>query len=294
MAKKTAEQTTEQSSGDTAIATRTPDQVLAESNFLALRPDGAMSEAFAANYAEGESLQFGDLIRVKVPPGGTTKWTIESLEGEEMVDTISGACVYYKPSGTLWPSDDSVEGTQPLLRTRDLKIAEQVGDDYGDINPDVLEEARLFDDNGEPMSTPDGRGLYDWQKLEYNKWGTGKKGFGKRCKETRLMCLLPEDAMFPIFLQIPPGSLKEVTRFFRLLSRPYWNYVISLELEKAVSSGGITFSKIKKPKLVRSLDPVEAAAMKRTFVDTLDPAVDQAVDAAISEGDEAGDEDIAF
>ena len=285
MAKQKNEEST--SGESTALVERTPDQVLAESSIIAIRPESGMDAAIAANYAEGESLQFGDLIRVKVPSGGLTKWTVETLEGEETVDKLQGAIVYYKPSGTLWPTDDeTVEGTQPLLRTRDLVTAEQVGDDYGDINPDVLKEARKRDEDGNPMSTPDGRGLYDWQKLEYNKWGTGKKGIGKRCKETRMMCLLPDNANFPIFLQVPPGSLKNVTRFMRMLTLPYWNYVISLELEKSVSTGGQAFSQIKKPRLIRSLDAIEAAALKRIFVDTLDPAVDQVVAESIGDEDD--------
>lgn len=283
MAKKDAVESTEM-----AVAEKpTAEMILAESNFLALRPDSELREAMEANYAEGETLKFGDLIRASVPSGGATKWTIPTLEGDVQLDEIVGACVYYKPSGTLWPSFDPIEGEPPLLRTRDLKVAERVGDDYGDLNPDVLEEARLLDEAGQPCSTPDGRELYDWQKLAYNAWGSGKDGIGKRCKETRLMCLLQEDQMFPLFIQIPTGSIKPVTRFTRLLTRPTWNYVFGLSLVKEKSSGGITYSQIK-PRLVKTLDPAEVAALKRTYTDTLDGAVDQIVT------EDAGGEDVPF
>lgn len=281
----TALQVAEQPRAETSLA------VLEQSKFLALRPNSELREAFEANYAAGETMKFSDLIRVKNPSGGATKWTVEELTGEAMYDEIVGVPVYYKPAGTLWPSEDLQDGIKPLLRTNDLLTAEQVGDDYGDINPDVLEEARIFID-GEPASTPDGRGLYDWQKLAYNQWGTGKKGNGKRCKESRLLCILREEDQFPLFLQIQPGSLKDVTSFFRKLPGAHYRFVIGLSLEKAKSKDGIAFSKVKC-RLVSKLSDAEALTVKSTYTDMLGGAVNEAVSSAeiYSESD---DSDVSF
>lgn len=273
-----------------APTTLAASSALANSKFMAIRPDSSLREAFEANYAYGETMKFGDLTRVKIPSGGLTKWTIEELTGETTVDEITGAIVYYHPAGTLWPTNDMQEGMKPLLRTRDLRVAEQFGDEYGDLNPDVIEEARLIDANGQPMSTADGRGMYDWQKLAYNQWGTGKNGVGKRCKESRQICILRENDQFPIYLQVSVGSLKNVTTFFRKLPGAYWRFVVGLTLEKAKSSGGITFAMVK-PRLVYQLSNDEALALKATYTDRLGTAMDEAsVDAGayVYDGDDEG------
>lgn len=253
--------------------------VLSESKFLAIRPDSSLQEAFEANYAYGETMRFSDLIRVKTPSGGATRWTVEELEGEKQYDELVGAIVYYHPAGTLWPSNEMTEGVKPLLRSRDLRTADQVGDDYGDLNPDVVEEARIG-------TSPDGKGIYDWQKLAYNEWGTGKGGIGKRCKESRQICILREEDQFPLYVQVQVGSLKNVTTFFRKLPGAYWRFVIGFSLEKAKSSGGISYSMIK-PRLVRKLSDAEALALKATYTDRLGGAMDEAaVEADAYEGDD--------
>lgn len=290
MSKKSSTESTAIATTEAPAPETTALATLESSKFLALRPDSELAEAMAYNYANGETVRFSDLIRVKTPSGGSTKWSVEELTGEEMVDEIIGAVVYYHPAGTLWPTDELSEGAKPLLRTRDLITAEQFGEDYGDLDPDKIEEARLFDANGEPVSTADGRGVYDWTKLYYNQWGTGKNGVGKRCKESRQLCILREGDQFPLYLQVQVGSLKDVTGFFRKLPGAYFNFVVGFSLEKAKSSGGITFSKIK-PRLVTKLSRPEALQLKSIYTDRLRGAMDEAI---VADADSFVADDAAF
>ncbi len=86
------------------------------------------------------------------------------------------------------------------------------------------------------------------------------------------------------------GSLKNVTTFFRKLPGAYWRFVVGLSLEKAKSSGGITFAMVK-PRLVYQLSNDEALALKATYTDRLGTAMDEAsVDAGayVYDGDDEG------
>jgi len=48
---------------------------VADSKFLALRPDSDVREALMANLGPGESLQATDLPRVPTPAGGAKVWS---------------------------------------------------------------------------------------------------------------------------------------------------------------------------------------------------------------------------
>ena len=280
MAKTTSAPSPEEPQGSDAsvpIVVKTPQQQLSESRFLALRPESDLKEVIAANYQEGESFRLSDLIRAKVPSGGATKWTLEELEGETNYDSITGVVVYYKPHGALWPSEEQKEGTKPFLVTTDLRVAEQFGDDWGDLNPELIEPCRILTDDGTPAVSASGRPLYNWKDLPYNQFGTAKggKGAGKRCKESRLICILREDDIFPVFLRVPSGSLATVSSFVRKLTAPHYACVVEFSLSKEKSSEGIAYAQIK-PRLVAKLSKTEAEFIRSTYTAKLEEAMNTA------------------
>lgn len=79
----------------------------------------------------------------------------------------------------------------------------------------------------------------------FNEFGTGANG-AKACKERRRLYLLREGDIFPLILSLPTGSLKTFSRYL-MRCLPKWGAsnagVTRFKLTKAVSSGGIAFTK---------------------------------------------------
>ena len=228
---------------ETAVAVATdPGEVSIVEKFPALSSDSEMREVIEANYG-AEPMKVSDLISVPTPSGGGTKWIFEDVDGEQEVEELAGLLVYYGVAGVLWASDDPSPGSIPYLQTSDLKWAHKIDPnaDPGDLDPELIEQA--WDDDQK---------AYDWEKLHYNQWGSGKKSIGKRCQELRNMCILREGELMPLLFRCKPGSLADVSKFIKRLSAkmvPYYRTVIGLKLEKAQSRGGITFSKVVPRKI---------------------------------------------
>lgn len=235
--------------------------VLENSRFLAIRPNSDIAEAMQANLAGGETIKESDLIRVKVPGSGGTRWTIPTAAGEEVSDEVVGVLVYYSTRGVLWPSMDP-GNAMPVLISDDLRTARKVGDDIGDLNPAVLDSMHL------------GNGVYDFRgtaeggKNIYNDFGSGKNGIGKRAKESRVMCLLRENEAFPLLINAPPGSLKTVAPFVKRLPVAHYRAVVSLKLHKIKSKGGIDYAQIV-PTMVAQLSLEEGRMIQKLYTTPL-------------------------
>lgn len=270
---------TKKQSDNSAVATvEQPAGVttLSDSKFLAIRPNSDIAEALEANLATGEKLKETDLTRVKVPGGGGTRWTIPSVTGEESADEIVGVLVYYAPRAVLWPSQDP-GNSLPVLISTDLRTARKVGDDIGDLDPRVLDSMSL--DNG----LYDFRGPAEGGKNIYNDFGSGKNGIGKRCKESRVLCILRENDAFPLLINAPPGSLKTVAPFVKKLPVAHFRAIVSLKLEKLKNKGGIDYARIV-PTMVGQLSSDEGQAIKRMYTTPLQGLIESIV----PEADEYG------
>lgn len=246
------------------MATGTQLATVERDSYLALQEGSEIREAMQANMAGGASLTEQDLIRVKTPSGGATKWTIESITGDEVVPAIEGILVYFCMRGVLWPSEDPGDH-RPVLVTDDLIHARRVGDELGDIDPKTLDKFKRSD------------GSYDWQSLPYNQFGSAANGVGKRCKESRVLFVLPQDKAFPYVVQAQPGSLKTVKPLFTQLTNvglPYYRAVISLTLQKVKNSGGQEFSQIV-PRVIGSISPETGAMIKREYTEPLSKVAQQ-------------------
>lgn len=254
-----------------ALLQATPEVVA--SKFIACRPGSAIIEAMEANGMQGERFALSDLPFAKVPAGAApAKWIIESVVGADMVDAIEGVLVYYGKAGVLWPTDIQKDGTKPLLRTDDLIEATQVSDDFGDLDQIAIEECFLRMEGT--------RKIYDWNKLPYNQWGSGKNG-GKRCKEQRLVCILRPNDYAPVFVRIPPTSVNEITSFMKKLTlqaqKPHYECVVSLSLEKKLSADGTVYH-IVNVASKGMLSENEGKVFKALYTDMLGSAMKDAVE----------------
>lgn len=194
-----------------------------------------MVEAVRANL--GGSLSLNDLVRVKTPAGGSTKWVVPTISGEESVDRIVGLLVYQSKGGVLWPTDEMAGGNHlPVLVSHDLITAVRVGSDLGDIDPAQLAACEIRP------------GVYSWQALPWAQWGTGKGGVGKRVKEYRTLCVLQPGEVMPIVVRAGAGSAKSVDGFLRRMALSgviYHRLIVGLRLVKAKSHAGIDYAQIE-------------------------------------------------
>jgi hypothetical protein len=233
--------------------------VVSADQFVALRKNSEFAEALKANTElAGEAITADSLTRIKTPAGGGTRWEIPTASGAESTEEIRGVLVNFQKHGLLWPSDDPKPGGMPVLRTWDLKTAEQVGPIPEDMTQ-ALESCKV------------GARAYSWENLTYNQWGTGKNGIGKRCREQRQLFVLREGDLFPLLITAQPGSLRRVLNWFNDLSKagvPFYRAIVSLRLEKTLNKGGQPYSQIV-PKLVGTLSPADGAIVLKQFTEPI-------------------------
>ena len=228
-------------------------------DWAALNMGGELAKARAANLEEGERLSEGDLIRVKTPSQGGTKWSIPDVSGEVLTDKITGLLVFQCRQGTIWNSDDPSDES-PVVITRDMK--------YGKINwpkekirPDMWAEL-------EKCLIPGSADTVYWDKLPYTQFGTGKKGIGKYAKESRPLFILRKDDAYPLLIRCGPGSIKNIKQFIMHLKCEYWRAVIELTLKKEKSAGGIDYSQVI-PKLVGTISNEEGEIVRQSYTNFL-------------------------
>jgi hypothetical protein len=199
-----------------------------------------------------------NLTRIKTPAGGGTRWEIPTAFGADSVEEICGVLVNFQKHGILWPSDEPKSGQMPVLRSFDLKSAEQ----WGPI-PQDMEEGLAKCKTGERT--------YSWENLPWNQWGTGKNGQGKRCKEQRQLFVLREGDLFPLLITVQPGSLKRVLGWFNELSKagvPFYRAVVALRLEKVMSKAGKPYAQIA-PKLIGTVSSEDGKMILDRFTNPI-------------------------
>ena len=240
--------------GDAGSLSKIPE--IDVSMYPALQPDSDIAEAISAN-TQGRGFDLNALVRVKTPAGGSKTWAyLDSGNNEVETKSIEGLLVYFGMRGTLWGSEEVTKGRLPVLVSYDLRTAEKVNNDLGDIDPEALEACRI------------GAGVYDWQKLPWNKDGTGRQGIGRRCKESRVMAILQDGEAFPVIVSAGVGSLKTVCPFVTRLPVAHFRAKVSLTLEKATSVGGIDYSQIV-PRLIGTIGKDAGSAIRKLYTEPL-------------------------
>lgn len=238
----------------TTIATVTEGKLI---DLPALRADSRQMRIIEANL-DGEPMQEQDLVRVKTPSGGGTKWLVPVNGNDEPCDEIVGLCVGIAKRGVLWPQDDPTD-QRPVIVTNDLLVGYRVSDDLGTIDPKALEKYRVGDRR------------YDWVALSSSPefgYGSARGGAGKRCKESRIVAILREGDVWPILVTIGPGSLRGWLPFAKRMPSFHYECVVGLRLEKAKSSGGQPYSVIV-PRIVGQVSEEQGEVARRIYVEPL-------------------------
>ena len=249
--------------GSSGVVSKVPE--VDASAYPAMLPDSEIGEAIRVNTA-GAGFDLSALVRVKTPAGGGRTWQyLDAGNNEVETKAIEGILVYFGKRGVLWGGEDIQKGKLPVLVSYDLRTAERVNEDLGDLDAEALEACRIGDRT------------YDWLKLPWNKEGSGRGGFGRRCKESRVLCILQEGEAFPVIVSAGPGSLKTVSPFVTRLEVPHYMARVSLTLEKETSKGGIDYSQIV-PRLTGKLSREAGAAIRQTYTVPL-MAVERSMDA---------------
>lgn len=179
----------------------------------------SMADLARANLGEDASLTAKDLTRIKIPAGGSTIWTW-SEQGEDRSDKslVGRLVVVCREEQILWPSLQATTGSPPLM-TAHGNLAVRQGSDYGDLDAEVIEAARRDD------------GLYDTAKIPYFSWVNNTC----RAKSRRVVGLLREGDVLPVFVSLPGTSLRAMNTLLREITKRglyHWQATVELVLER--------------------------------------------------------------
>src|SRR5690606_20046028 len=77
-------------------------------------PEAELAEIISANLG-GEGITQFDLDRVRIPAGGSTMWSVPTLDGEEETRVLEGIIIHFTTPRAYWktPFDESGGGTPP-------------------------------------------------------------------------------------------------------------------------------------------------------------------------------------
>lgn len=252
----------QRSAGDTVA-------VLIE-KYPVLDPDGEAFDLLVANIGDMDDagLSFGDMDRLTMPPGGTTRWLVPDLtEGEISLDELVGIVLRWETSRAFWESDD-VTGEAPDCASRDGRMPIPEG---------------LFAADGERAAENPGGTCKD---CPMNQFGSATKGNGKKCKESKLLYLMRPGELLPTIVSLPPTSIKPLKSFLlRLATKAQAKYnqaEIGLTVKVVVGGPGNGQKYgVVVPRLVRVLDPAERV-LTQGASDQFDGMLNRAPIAAIA------------
>lgn len=223
--------------------------------YPALVPDSRQARIIAQNLGD-EPMRETDLVRVKTPLGGATKWTVEVNGNQETCDELVGILVGEAKRGVLWPDPNPTE-QRPVVISNDLLVGYRVSDDLGSVDPAALEKYRIGDRR------------YDWAALSSSpEFGYGAGGAGKRVKESRILAILREGDVWPVLVTVGPGSLASWLPFRKRLPCFAYEAVLGLRLERAKGSAGQPYSMIV-PRLVGELSEEQGEVARQLYTEPL-------------------------
>lgn len=202
----------------------------ANSAYVALQMDRDTVQDLIKSNIGNRQLDAFSLDVVKTPTGGSTKWIVETLDGDEVKDELEGIIIHWATRRSYWKNPNP-DGSPP-----DCSSPEGL-QGYGD--PGVACHDCPLNVFGTAVKD------------------TGAAGRGKACSEFRQLFILKPDSLLPFVVNAKPGSLKEVDKYFnRLLGAGLKStqLVTHLALEKDTNADNIAYAKIK-PRAGMRLDP---------------------------------------
>lgn len=184
---------------------------------------GEVAEIIRENVGAGGIGQF-DLDRIKVPAGGSTIWSVPTLDGDQPAKELEGVIVHYQDQRAYWAESfgKGGGGSPPDCSSTDMQVG--VGNPGGDCArcPFAQFGSAVRDD--------------------------GSEGRGQACRSIRALYLLLPNSVLPLVVPVPPSSLKPIRGYFlRLASQavPYHAVTTKLKLTRTRSGDGIDYAQIQ-------------------------------------------------
>ena len=226
-------------------------------------PVSEIRDAVAANLG-GNGMSATDFERIKIPAGGGTAWTLQTLDGEEMVKELSGIIVAWRDTRAYWSvSMDQSEGNLP---------------------PDCSSiDARTG------VGKPGG----DCFTCPFAQFGSDTKGEGQACKLVRQLFFVREENLLPEIVSLPASSVKAARQYFmRLASKavPCHSVITRISLEKTKNAQGIVYSRATFASGGR-LTPEQAARI-REYAGILKPLLESTSSTPVARDVEENDGEV--
>lgn len=257
----------------TAVAKKGVDEnglstvALKKSEYGALTKSPSEIHAIIVSNVGPGGINMGNLTRIKIPTGGGAKWTVPGIRGEQSLEEIEGIIIHQRDARAYWEkSIDDGGGGQP---------------------PDCSSE-----DGYNGQGTPGGA----CAECKFNVWGSalGKDGNpsrGKRCKELKILYVLPKGRAFlPHVFILPPTSIKPMATYFLGLASEAIradSVTTVLKLKEATNQNGVKYAQVE-PRLAKDGDlSEEEIEVVRAYVAAVRPALERRPD--VRQGDVEGD-----
>ena len=195
--------------------------------------------------------------KINMPSGGGIAFTIVDEDGkEEPVKEIKGVLLYKKPFKAWY------------IKAFEEKTDEDTG------APDCFSSDMVHGSGCEAAGIPEGQLCKTCPK---NQWGSDRKGGkGKDCADKIRIYILPEENVFPKFMDLPPTSIGGFKDYVKRLANklnPFYGVVTVVGLDTDKSGGGIKFSKATFAKAV-NLSREERGSIKG-YINTLTPLMER-------------------
>lgn len=210
--------------------------------------------------------------RLKVPTGGGTRWEVNTPDGHKLVDDLPCVILDSFNRRGYWIGSE-VEGAGLSNSPPDCSSDDMItGRGRRSVEDDESSEQACLD-------------------CPLNVWGSGRNGRGKACSVKKRVFLLLPDSVYPIplFLQVPPTSLKSFSQFARGLARfgtRLHHVTVSLSLKPDKDEGGNPFSRIEIKQLGDRMNDDQRAFME-TLRAAMSPALRESATSMLRDDDDA-------
>lgn len=195
-------------------------------------PIERIREAIKMNLGD-TNVSIANLIRIKLPTGGATTWTINKPDGTEITEEIEGIIIFWRDTRVFWrvPLDQAAGNAPPSCHSVDAVTG--VGDPGGACGRCQFANASL-------------------------------KGERPACRLTRELYLLQTNKYLPLIVCLSPTSVKPAKQYLAHLTtggEPCYTLITKIALERATNKGGMPYSRAKFSS-GRPLTPEEAVQIR--------------------------------
>ena len=232
-----------------------------DTKFLALgTKGGGVADLIKANMG-GRKIDPWSLDAATFPTGEMLQFQVPSLDGMEAVKEITGVVVHFSDARVYHEKEfGQGETTPPDCQSSDL--INGVGDP-GKHTKETIQ--KFMQMSGKEVNEGESKSPFMRCDDCYNaEWGSARKGNGQACAERRQAFILREDDFLPLFMNIPPTSVRAMSDFFMRLSskgKRYDAVVLKMSLATSKNNDGPKYAGLVV-NYVRDLNPDEIKAVE--------------------------------